>query len=585
MIPTGAALDGRPNPSLEAPSSRNAYVRELRGLFRRLCSRELGSTGQESCMTSLDAPPPSGGGNTVAPESPPTTATNGNGNGHRGAAAASGSASAAASREWRTAWRIHFYSGVFALPFVALMALTGLVILYTQPIQDWTEGGLRTVEVGDETVPYEGQVAAVEDAYPDATVLSVTTPSAPDRATVVGLEGGDQHTAGNEAFVDPYTGEVLGSSDSGGVIVGLANRLHGFLNLESVTMSLPTVSALWDGEAVMREYVVFDLVLELLGVWTLVLVFSGLFLWWPRRTRSKARGTAKGSGTVLGVRRGVTGRARLRDLHGMSGLLVISLVVVTVVSGLGWSTYWGANFGALADELTPGEVVEAPPSGLGTRGDLDRFGNQLTWNTGDFPIPASYATSTDGSAPAPVRLDDVVRIARDEGMEPGFSVYLPTNVTAEDGETTYGSFTVSNSWPRKTGEARDLYLDQFTGETLDEQRAYGLGPVGYGMDVLVSTHMGTQLGLVSRVMMTLLCVLALFSVGSALAMFRKRRRPGTVGLPRRPADVRLPRKLAAVGVAAGVVFPQWGVSALAVLAVDRFVLRRVPRLRAAFGQR
>lgn len=533
-------------------------------------------------MTSLDAPPPSSGGDTVAPEEPPTTRTNGNG---RGAAAAPGTASAAASRQWRTAWRIHFYSGVFALPFVALMAVTGLVILYTQPIQDLTEGDLRTVEVGGETVPYEDQVAAVEEAYPDATVVSFTTPSAPDRATVVGLEGGDQHTAGNEAFVDPYTGEVLGSSDSGGAVVGLANRLHGFLNMESVTVSLPTVSALWDGDAVMREYVVFDLALELLGVWTLVLIFSGLFLWWPRRTRNRARGTSRGTGTVLGIRRGVTGRARLRDLHGLSGVLLLSVMVLTIVSGLGWSTYWGPNFGALADTLTPGEVVEAPPSGLGTRGDLDRFGNQITWNTGDFPIPASYATATDGSEPAPMRLDDVVAIARDEGMKPGFSVYLPTNVTAEDGETTHGAFTVSNSWPRKTGEARDLYLDQFTGETLDEQRAYGLGPIGYGMDVLVSTHMGTQLGLFSRVMMTALCVLALFSVCSALAMFRKRRRPGTVGLPRRPADVTLPRKLAAVGVAAGVVFPQWGVSALAVLAVDRFVVRRVPRLRAAFGQR
>ena len=492
---------------------------------------------------------------------------------------------AAASRQWRTAWRIHFYSGVFALPFIALMAVTGLVILYTQPIQDWTEGDIRKVEVGSETVSYEDQVAAVEEAFPDASVVSVTTPSEPDRATVVGLEGGSQHTAGNEAFVDPYTGEVLGTSSSGGTVVGLANRLHGFLNMESLTVDLPTVSALWDGEPVMREYVAFDLVLEVLGVWALVLVSSGLFLWWPRRSRNRGKGTAKGTGTVLGIRRGVTGRARLRDLHGLSGVLLLGVMAVTIVSGLGWGTYWGANFGSLADTLTPGEPVAAPPSDVGTRGDLDRFGNQITWNTGDFPIPASYATSTDGSVPAPMRLNDVVAIAEDEGMKPGFSVYLPTNVTGEDGETAYGAFTVSNSWPRKTGEARDLYLDQFTGETLDEQDAYGLGPIGYGMDVLVSTHMGTQLGLLSRLLMTALCVLALFSVGSALAMFRKRRRPGTLGTPRRPADVTLPRKVAAVGIASGIVFPQWGVSALAVLAIDRWVIRRVPRLRTAFGQR
>lgn len=74
-------------------------------------------------------------------------------------------------------------------------------------------------------------------------------------------------------------------------------------------------------------------------------------------------------------------------------------------------------------------------------------------------------------------------------------------------------------------------------------------------------------------------------LGSALAMFRKRRRPGTLGLPRRPADVTLSRKVAAVGIASGIAFPQWGVTALAVLAVDRWIIRRIPRLRAAFGQR
>ena len=515
------------------------------------------------------------------------------------------STSGGASRQWRAVWRIHFYSGIFAFPFILLMAVTGLVILYTQPIQDRTQGDLYKVGVGTETVSYEEQAAAVEEAYPGASVISLTTPTAADRSSIFGLEGGDQHVAGDQAFVDPYSGEVLGTNEAGGAIVGLANRLHGFLNMESATVDLPTVSALWDEGPVLREYVLFDLVLEILGVWTLVLVMSGLFLWWPRRARATAAaaagngggnggGAGNGNGdgiraakpkSILGVRRGMTGRARWRDLHGLSGVLLLSAVVVTIFSGLAWSTYWGANFGALADTVTPGKVVEAPPSGLGTRGDLDRLGNHINWNTGDDPIPASYATGTDGSEPAPMRLNDVVDIAEDEGMKPGFSVYFPTNVTDEEGTTAYGAFTVSNSWPRKTGEARDLYLDQFTGKTLDEQQAYGYGPIGRGMDTLVSTHMGTQLGVFSRIMMTSLCVLAIWSVTSAMVMFTKRRRPGTVGLPRRPADVRLPRKLALIAGASAVVFPQWGVTALVVLAVDRWIIRRVPRLRAAFGQR
>lgn len=48
---------------------------------------------------------------------------------------------------------VHFYSGMFALPFILLMAVTGLVILYTDPIQQLTEGDVRSVEAELGRVP------------------------------------------------------------------------------------------------------------------------------------------------------------------------------------------------------------------------------------------------------------------------------------------------------------------------------------------------------------------------------------------------------------------------------------------------
>jgi uncharacterized iron-regulated membrane protein len=483
---------------------------------------------------------------------------------------------AATSRQWRSVWRIHFYSGIFALPFIVLMALSGLVILYTQPIERFTQGELRTVDSSGPVISLDQQVRTVEQAFPGTKVTSVTPPSTPQNSTVVAIDDGSK--SGRSVFIDPYTGVVLGSIDSGGGIIGLANRMHGQLNNDSLTIGLPAVSALWDSGPVVRDYVVGDLVLELLGVWTLVLVASGLVMWWPRSRRDRAT-----TRSVLGVRRGVRRRARWRDLHGLSGIVLLSAMVITVMSGLAWSTYWGSNFTALANSLSPNVATDAPPSALGTRGDLDRLGNKINWNTGDRPIPESL--KVDGPVPAPMSLDDIATIARSEGMKPGFIINVPANVMADTGEAIYGSFTVSNSWPRKTGEARDLFVDQFTGATLAEQTVYGNGAISTAMDTLVSTHMGTQLGIASRIMMTALCVLALWSVISAIVMYSKRRRPGTLGLPRRPVDVHLARNLMIVAVALAVVFPQWGVSALIVLGLDRFVIRRVRPLRVAFGQR
>ena len=483
------------------------------------------------------------------------------------------------SRRWRSAWRVHFYAGVFAIPFIIVMALTGLVILYTQPIQAATQGDLRTVSASGQPLSYDALEQAVESKYPDATVTGLVVPVKSTDSVLFTVNDAPEGKEGAplDVFVDPYTGEVLGSAREGGGVVGLSNRLHGFLNNDKATVSLPTVSALWDDGAVMRQYVIGDLILEVLGVWTLVLIATGLTLWYPRRTKSS------GKRKWLTLRWSKGGRSRWRDVHSLAGLGMFVVLGVTIISGLGWSTYWGPNFTALANKISPNSWTDAPQSTLGTRGDLDRLGNKIPWNTGDRPIPASYEPS-GADVPAPLSLDSVVRIGKSEGMKPGFSVIFPANaVEEESGETTFGSFTLSNSWPRKTNEGRDLFLDQFSGNTLAEQNGWGYGSVSYAMDTLVSAHMGTQMGIITRVAMTALCVFALMSAFSASAMFVRRARRSHIA-PRREHDVRLDRRMGIIATGMAVVFPVWALSAGAVLAFDRFVIRRT-RLRFAFGER
>ena len=472
---------------------------------------------------------------------------------------------AEASRSrWMWLWRVHIYAGLFAIPFILLMATTGLVILYTQPIQDTLQGDLRTVaEVGDTPVGLEAQLDAVRTAHPDYAITAVTVPVGDRHSTR--FDADDAGTP-RHVFVDPYTAEVLGDTDPDGDIVGLANRLHGHLNNDAVTVGLPTVSALWDGGEVMRDYVVGDLVLELLGVWTFVLIASGLYLRWPRRTREGA-----GWRRFFGLEVAKKGRARWRDLHGISGVAMTVMLLITLVSGLAWSTYWGPHVTSIANAISPNVWTDAPPSGAGTRGDLDRLGNQTNWNTHDQHLPASGGVAAGEDAPAPIGLDSIAAIAEEEGMLPGWTAFLPSNSEGADGEIVHGSVTVSNSWPRKTGEARDLYLDQFTGETLGGQDVYGYGTVSRGLDTLVSTHMGTQLGIASRILMTALCIFAIWSVVTALMMFRKRRAPGSTGLPARRTQAKPTRSVGLFALALGLAFPQWAVSALAVLGLDRAV--------------
>lgn len=484
---------------------------------------------------------------------------------------------AASSKRWRNLWRVHFYSGIIVAPFLVLFAVTGLVILYTQPLEDAVQGDLRRVEIGREVVSLDAQAAAVESALPADRLVSMTPSRNAGASTVFGLE------SGRNAYVNPYTGKFLGTSEPQTAIVRWSNALHGHLNNDAFKVSLPTVSALWDGDKVMRSYVVGDLILELAGTWLVILAMSGLYLFWPRKTR-EAKSATNGR-RIWSLRMTKKGRARWRDLHAVPGAVLFTLLLFVAVSGLPWSTYWGPNFTALANEISPNSWTDAPASEIGTKGDLDRLGNQINWNTGDIPIPKSYAPEGGASVPVPLSLDTVAAIAREMGMKPNYKVSFPTNSTDDVGNPLYGSFTLSNSWPRKTGEARDVFIDQFSGATLAEQGVYGYGSVSRAVDTTVSLHMGTQWGLISRILMTLLCLLTVWSVVSAVVMYAKRRRRGTLGLPRRPAKVHLGPGLVVISVVVGIIYPLWGVSALVILGFDKFVIQRNALLKSTFGQR
>ena len=185
--------------------------------------------------------------------------------------------------------------------------------------------------------------------------------------------------------------------------------------------------------------------------------------------------------------------------------------------------------------------------------------------------------------PAPMRLDDMVAIAEEEGMKPGYTIAFPENTTDEAGNPLFGSYAMYNSWPRKTSEARDVFVDQFTGETLAEQSVYGYGAIAVGMDTLVSTHMGTQLGLFTRSYDAVVCARHL--VGHQRTRDVLEASPSRHGRSSAPApDVRLSRGLTIAAFLLAIVYPLWGVSVLVILAIDRFVVRGIPPLRRTFGQ-
>lgn len=498
----------------------------------------------------------------------------------------------------RTVWRVHFYAAVFAAPILVLMSVTGLAILYSDTINGLTLHHLTRVEPQGTARSMDSlQAAAAVRAPQGSHLVLVTTPKAADHA--IAFQYTSDNSTYTDVYVNQYTGTVTGTHVNGDDVVGWANRLHKEIGNTSITVPLPSLAHLVDPTSgpLIQRYPVGALVIEICVGWALVLALSGIYLWWPRRSE---KGKA-----LLRPRWRKRGRLRWRDLHATAGILGAATFLIFIVSGMPWSSYWGSYWSTAAEKITPastdaglfGGDVKSP---LAKEGTLDRFGHHISWAMREATQPTS-GTSKNGSmagmdmsggaeagsatsspAPAQVSLDAVARAATQEHMMAGYTIATPQDVTSSKG-TTYGSYTLSNPWPAQLQNERAVYLDQFTAKTLASTSQSHYGALGWVTELGVLTHMGTQFGLVNKVLMTVGCLLIMASIATSLAMWWMRRPSGATGLPRRPANPRLPWALSGIAAALAVIYPLWGVSLIAVLLIDRFVIRRAPRLRAIFN--
>lgn len=476
----------------------------------------------------------------------------------------------------RRIWRLHFWVGLFAAPTLIVLACTGLIILYTQPLDLWLHRDLKVVSPAASAVSLDDQIATARQHAGPAMVLdAVTPPESANRATQVDFLPAEQPGVGErnvtQVFIDPYTGSYLGQRNELDGLVGWANQLHRLFGNDGPTLALPSLGHLIAPAAYPEASIrvgVGNLLIEMTAVWVLVLAASGIYLWWPRTSeRSKPR---------LAVRWGKGGRVRWRDLHATTGIALSVVLTCYIVSGLTWSRYWGENWRAVASTVTPATEIEAP-STPATVGDFDRLGRRIAWADKEDPV---YASPAPGSVAKPLGFTDIDQIAKSESMIPGYSIVPPSDTVEDDG-ITYGSYAVVNHWPQKLSEQRTLYLDQFSGTTIANATAAQDGALSRITSWGVDMHMGTQYGVLTRILATVFCLGLLTSIVTATLMWWKRRPTGTAGLPGRTSDTaraQTPRgAVVAVGLIAttlAVLYPSFGVSLLVVLIAESIVESR-----------
>lgn len=438
-----------------------------------------------------------------------------------------GIAARAASDLYRAVWRWHFYAGLLVLPFLISLAITGGLYLFRDEIDAVVHADLKRVEVqqNQPRAAPSAMVAAALAAYPGAPVKFTDPPSPASSVEItIATDAGEKLAV----YVDPYSGKVLGSLPDRGTVMWTIRYLH---------------SLKYFGDYA-------RMAIEIAGGWAVLLVGTGIYLWWPRQQ----------TGGVISVRGTPRRRVFWRDTHAVTGIFVGGVIAFLAITGMPWSGVWGAKVNEWANGgnfgYPSGMWIDVPMSN-------EHLGHmtQTAWSMEQAQQPVSGQPGADGQ---PISLDDAVATFDRLGLSHGYAVEIPSDPA--------GVYTGS-VFPDDVAKQRVVHLDQYSGEPLIDVGYANYGPLAKTMEWGINVHLGQQFGLANQLFLAVACVAIVLLAVSAGVMWWKRRPTGTLGVPPMPQDKRVFRGLLAILAIGGIIFPLVGASLIVMLAVDWLYLR------------
>jgi len=387
-------------------------------------------------------------------------------------------------------WRLHFWSALIASPFAVIAASTGLLYVFTPQIESALYAHLDTVRPQAQAKPLDDAVDAAQQAMPAGWMLHSVSPAqdADDSVKVAfmppmampqgGHAGhGDAGHAGKSApaflrpsfgfpsrstvvYVNPYSAEVLGQLPQADRFNVWARKLHSSLQQSDRLR--------W--------------MIELAASWLMVMLVTGVFLWWP------------GAGQSALPQAGAKGRVAWKQWHSFIGVTLGLMSAVILTTGLTWSQYAGGQV-----RLARDAAGQTSPR-----------------------IPAQFK-STVMPGQAALRWEQALQAIRQQAPQVSMQIMPPKGPTG-----VWRANQLDRGDPTKRF---DLLLDGYSGAGLyysgwKEETLFGKA-TGIG----IPFHRG-EFGWWNQALLFIFGAGVLFSIISGWVMYFQRRALGLVGLPK-----------------------------------------------------
>ena len=443
----------------------------------------------------------------------------------------------------RTVWRWHFYAGLLCIPFVLWLAATGSIYLFKPQIDAWLDRPYENLATSGQRASPSAQVSAALAAVPGSVLSAYELPKDSRSAVQILVGAGTQL---KRVYVHPQTLQILHVIDDDSRFTNQIFHLHG---------------ELMAGDR-------GSMLVETAASWTIVMLVTGLYLWWPRGVTGLA-------GIVYPRLRG---RSRLfwRDLHAVTGFWVTFFALFLLISGLPWAKSWGGLLKDVRQWNTRAALPQDWTTGRSSELEQRRLSMTAPAASDEHAEHAGHAGHPHQGSSDYRPIDGLVPVIQAARLQPPVLIQPPSCVHA-----SWTAKSDTQNRPMRVELELDGARSTIVSRRDFSQRSLLDRMIGVG----IAAHEG-QLFAPLNQFIGLFTAVSLWLVSiSALVMWWRRRPAGALGAPAPVAATPLAAGVIAIIVLLGIALPMLGITLLIVWTVERTLLRRWPAARAFLSLR
>ena len=444
--------------------------------------------------------------------------------------------------DYRTVWRWHFYAGLLCIPFILWLATTGSIYLFRPQIERWLDRPYDNLSLQGRASASD-QVQAALAAVPGSSLHHYQLPRTSRSATQIIVGRGTDEF---RVYVHPESLQILRVINEDHRLMMIVFHLHGELLLGD-----------WG-----------SMIIELAGSWAVIMILTGLYLWWPRQSA--------GFAGVLYPRLFRGKRIFWRDIHAVTGIWISFFALFLLFTGLPWASSWGRYLGVVRKltrtEASQKEWTTGRSSELAQRSALNAPRPEHAHG------PHGGHVGHSGSAAAPVSqlsaLDEMIATVVPLNLAYPVRISPPT---APDRFWTACSDSQNRTLHDK------VFLDPVTGAMTGRENFSQQIWIDRWIETGVAAHEGQLFGVLNQ-LLGLMTTLGLITLSiSAIVLWWRRRPKATLGVPAPLHRLRFTFGLIVTIIGLGVYLPSFGLSLISIALLERLVLRRWTAAQTLLG--